>query len=169
MSVAQRDALFDTSTSATGSFRRLYSAAEAGSGSPSGTWGFDQTVSVDYKKRKIQLSGTVDANGITYFNGDTGQFVYSTELTYGDIQSGTNSVFEATSSTRSDTNFSMKNSNAESVHFEVTDEIGFMIDSGTGKAAVINSTISPMLSNPLGYNDNSRQMVRPAWRVLKPQ
>jgi hypothetical protein len=115
------------------------------------------------------LTGTVDANGITYFNDDTGQFVYSTELTYGDIQSGTNSVFEATSSTRSDTNFSMKNSNAESVHFEVTDEIGFMIDSGTGKAAVINSTISPMLSNPLGYNDNSRQMVRPAWRVLEPQ
>ena len=107
MSVAQRDALFDTTTNATGSFRLIYSAAESGSGSPSGTWAFDQSVSVDYRNRKIQLTGTVDANGITYFNGDTGQFVYSTELTYGDIQSGTNSVFEATSSTRSDTNFSM--------------------------------------------------------------
>ena len=169
MSVAQRDALFDTSTNATGSFRLIYSASESGSGSPSGTWGFDQTVSVNYKNRKIQLDGTVNGTNITYFDGDTGQFTYSTELTYSDIQSGTNSVFEATSSTRSDAGFSMKNSNTDSVHFEVTDEIGFMIDSGTGKAAVINSTINPILANPTGYNDATRQMIQPAWRVLEPQ
>ncbi|MEC8643214.1 MAG: hypothetical protein VXZ67_09905, partial [Pseudomonadota bacterium] len=159
----------DTSTNATGSFRLIYSASESGSGSPSGTWGFDQTVSVNYKNRKIQLDGTVNGTNITYFDGDTGQFTYSTELTYSDIQSGTNSVFEATSSTRSDAGFSMKNSNTDSVHFEVTDEIGFMIDSGTGKAAVINSTINPILANPTGYNDATRQMIQPAWRVLEPQ
>ena len=119
--------------------------------------------------RKIQLDGTVNGTNITYFDGDTGQFTYSTELTYSDIQSGTNSVFEATSSTRSDAGFSMKNSNTDSVHFEVTDEIGFMIDSGTGKAAVINSTINPILANPTGYNDATRQMIQPAWRVLEPQ
>ncbi len=169
MSVAQRDALFDISTSATGSFRLIYSTAETGSGSPSGTWGFDQTLSVDYKNRKIQLSGTVDATGITYFDGDTGQFGYTGELTYSDIQSGTTSVFEATSSTRSDGNFSIKNSNGDDVHFEVTDEIGFMIDSGTGKAAVINSSVNPIAANPAGYNDTSRDMVQPEWRVLEPQ
>ena len=169
MSVAQRDALFDTSTSATGSFRLIYSTAETGSGSPSGTWGFDQTLSVDYKNRKIQLSGIVDATGTSYFDGDTGQFNYSGELTYSDIQSGTTSVFEATNSTRSDGSFSMKNGDGDDVHFDVTDEIGFVIDSGTGKAAVINSAVNPMLANPSGYNDNTRDMVQPAWRVLEPQ
>ena len=169
MSVAQRDALFDTSTSATGSFRLIYSTAETGSGSPSGTWGFDQTLSVDYKNRKIQLSGIVDATGTSYFDGDTGQFNYAGELTYSDIQSGTTSVFEATNSTRSDGSFSMKNGDGADVHFDVTDEIGFVIDSGTGKAAVINSAVNPMLANPSGYNDNTRDMVQPTWRVLEPQ
>ena len=55
------------------------------------------------------------------------------------------------------------------VHFDVTDEIGFVIDSGTRKAAVINSSVNPMLVNPSGYNDNTRDMVQPAWRVLEPQ
>ena len=169
MSVAQRDALFDTSTSATGSFRLIYSTAETGSGSPSGTWGFEQTLSVDYKNRKIHLSGIVDATGTSYFDGDTGQFNYAGELTYPDIQSGTTSVFEATNSTRSDGSFSMKNGDGADVHFDVTDEIGFVIDSGTGKAAVINSAVNPMLANPSGYNDNTRDMVQPTWRVLEPQ
>jgi hypothetical protein len=44
-----------------------------------------------------------------------------------------------------------------------------VIDSGTGKAAVINSSVNPMLANPSGYNDNTRDMVQPAWRVLEPQ
>jgi len=169
MSVAQRDALFDTSTNATGNFRLVYSTSETGSGSPSGTWGFDHTLSVDYKNRKIQLSGTVDASGISYFDGDTGQFTYSTELSYADIQSGTNSVFETTNATNGNGTYSLKNMNGDSVHLSLTDEIGFMIDSGTGKAAVMNTTITPVGTNPAGYNDTSRQMMRPAWRVLEPQ
>ena len=169
ISVAQRDALFNTSTSATGSFCLIYSTAETGSGSPSGTRGFDQTLSVDYKNRKIQLSGIVDATGTSYFDGDTRQFNYSSELIYPDIQSGTTSVSEATNSPRSDGSFSMNNGDGDDVQFDVTDEIGFVIDSGTGKAAVINSAVNLMLENPSGYNDNTRDMVQPAWRVLEPQ
>ena len=169
MTVAQRDALFDTTTSATGSFRLIYSTSETGSGSPSGSWDFDQTLSVDYKNRKIQLTGTVDGRNISYFDGDTGQFTYASELTYDNIQTGTVSVFEGTSSTRSDSNFTMKNGDGDSVHFDLTDQIGFMIDSGTGKAAVMNSAINPASVNPTDYNDSSRAMVQPAWRVLEPQ
>ena len=63
----------------------------------------------------------------------------------------------------------MKNGDGDDVHFDVTDEIGFLIASGTGKAAVINGAVNPMLANPSGYNDNTRDMVQPAWRVLEPQ
>ena len=169
MSEAQRDALFDTTTNATGSFRLVYSAAETGSGSPSGTWDFDQSLSVDYRNRKIQLTGTVDGRSISYFDGDSGEFSYASELTFDDIQTGTVSVFEGVSSTRSDANFTMKNDDGDAVHFDLTDQIGFLIDSGTGRAAVMNSGINPAASNPTDYNDTTRAMVQPAWRVLEPQ
>ena len=169
LSSSQRDTLFDTTTSATGSFRLIYSTAETGSGSPSGTWNFDQTVSVDYKNRKINLSGSVDASNITYFNGNSDQFTYSTEMTYSDIQAGTTAVFESTTSTAGSGTYSMKNNNGDRVDINLTDEIGFMIDASNNKAAVINTAVNPLGSNPTNYNDSSRNMVAPQWQVLEPQ
>ena len=169
LSAAQRDALFDTSTSAMGSFRLIYSTAETGSGSPSGTWGFDQTVAVDYKNRKINLSGTVDASNISYFNSNSDQFSYSTEMTYSDIQAGTTAVFETTTSTAGNGTYSLKNGNGDRVDVNLTDEIGFMIDASNNRAAVINTAVNPLGANPTNYNDSSRDMVAPQWQVLEPQ
>ena len=169
LSASQRDALFDTSTSAMGSFRLVYSTAETGSGSPSGTWAFDQTVAVDYKNRKINLSGTVDASNISYFNSNSDQFSYSTEMTYSDIQSGTTAVFETTTSTAGNGTYAMKNGNGDRVDINLTDQIGFMIDASNNKAAVINTAVNPLGANPTNYNDTSRDMVAPQWLVLEPQ
>ena len=44
---AERDALFDMGVTANGTFRVIYSSAEAGTGSPAGSWDIDQTVNVD--------------------------------------------------------------------------------------------------------------------------
>ena len=169
LSASQRDALFDTSTNAQGSFRLIYSTAETGSGSPSGTWDFDQTVSVDYRNRKINLSGTVDASNITYINGDSGQFTYASEMTYADIQAGTTAVFQASTSTAGNGTYSMKNGNGDRVDVNLTDQIGFMIDASNNKAAVINTAVNPLGSNPTNFNDTSRDMVAPQWQVLEPQ
>ena len=169
LSASQRDALFDTSTNAQGSFRLIYSTAETGSGSPSGTWDFDQTVSVDYRNRKINLSGIVDASNITYINGDSGQFTYASEMTYADIQAGTTAVFQASTSTAGNGTYSMKNGNGDRVDVNLTDQIGFMIDASNNKAAVINTAVNPLGSNPTNFNDTSRDMVAPQWQVLEPQ
>ena len=43
----------------------------------------------------------------------------------------------------------------------LTDQIGFMIDASNNKAAVINTAVNPLGSNPTNYNDTSRDMVAP--------
>ena len=118
--------------------------------------------------RKINLSGTVDASNITYINGDSGQFTYASEMTYADIQAGTTAVFQASTSTAANGTYSMKNGNGDRVDVNLTDQIGFMIDTSNNKAAVINAAVNPLGSNPTNFNDTSRDMVAPQWQVLEP-
>ena len=44
-----------------------------------------------------------------------------------------------------------------------------MIDASNNKAAVINTAVNPLGSNPTNFNDTSRDMVAPQWQVLEPQ
>ncbi|MCE2517999.1 MAG: VCBS domain-containing protein, partial [Alphaproteobacteria bacterium] len=88
MTQAQRDALFDTNGNASGSFRVVYTADEAGASSP-GTWSVDQRVAVDYSKQELTVNSAVSFSNIEYFDGDSGSFNDSTSI---DISGGQNIV-----------------------------------------------------------------------------
>ena len=109
---AERDALFDPGVTANGTFRVIYSGAEAGTGSPAGSWDIDQTVNVDYKSRAITVNGTVSANSIGYFDGGSDSFTYQNSMAYTDTELGTYSVFGKTSSTNANATYELKNTTA---------------------------------------------------------
>ena len=171
LTAAERDTLFDTSSTANGVFRVIYSSAETGSGSPAGSWNFDQTVNVDYKSRAIQVNGTVTASNIGYFDGASDTFTYTNDIAYSDTVLGTDSVFGKAVSTTGNGSYSLQNSGSTTVHIQLNDQVGFMKDTvnvGT-KAALINTSITPLSSNPGGYKDTTNQMIEQRWRLLEPQ
>ena len=171
MSGAERDALFNTSNTADGVFRVIYSSAETGSGNPAGSWDFDQTVNVDYKSRTIQVNGSVTANNIGYFDRSSDSFTYTNNMTYSDIDPSTDAVFVKAVNTTGNGSYSLQNTNSAAVHIELKDHVGFMKDTvnvGT-KAALISTTITPLTTNPSGYDDRTNQMIQQQWRLLEPQ
>ena len=90
-------------------------------------------------------------------------------MTYSDIQAGTTAVFETSTSTAGNGTYSMENSNGDRVDVNLTDQIGFMIYASNNKAAVINTAVNPLGSNPTNYNDTWRDMFAPQRQVLEPQ
>ena len=169
MSAAERNALFDTSVSANGSFRVIYSSAETGSGSPTGTWGIDQTVNVDYKMRTIDVSGSVSASNIGYIDGASDDFTYTNSMSFSDTALGADSVFAKPARTTGNSGYDLQNSGNTVIHIQLDDQIGFMVDTNGQKAAVINTNIRPLSTNPAGYNDDTNNLVQQKWRLLEPQ
>jgi len=169
LTVAQRDALFDTSIPASGDFRVIFTTPETGSGSPTGSWTFDQQVNVDYQSRTLTVVGTVSANNITYFDGGSDDFTYSTEIDYNDLVLGVNSAFGKSSTTSGNATFDLKEGNGVSVNIEIADQIGIVVDTNGAKAAVINTDVTPLASNPAGHNDTSNKLIEQQWRILEPQ
>ena len=171
LSASERDTLFNTGNTADGVFRVIYSSAETGAGSPSGSWNFDQTVNVDYKSRTVQVNGTVTASNIDYFDRASDTFTYTNDMTYSDIDPSSNAVFTKSVTTTGNGTYSLQNSNSVTVHIQLNDQVGFMKDTvnvGT-KAALINTTIAPLTSNPSGYDDRTNQLIQQQWRLLEPQ
>ena len=171
LSASERDTLFNTGNTADGVFRVIYSSAETGAGSPSGSWNFDQTVNVDYKSRTVQVNGTVTASNIDYFDRASDTFTYTNDMTYSDIDPGSNAVFTKSVTTTGNGTYSLQNSNSVTVHIQLNDQVGFMKDTvnvGT-KAALINTTVAPLTSNPSGYDDRTNQLIQQRWRLLEPQ
>ena len=171
MTSSERDTLFNTSNTADGVFRVIYSSAETGSGSPAGSWDFDQTVNVDYKSRTIQVNGTVSANNIGYFDGGSDSFTYTNDMTYSDIDPSNDAVFSKAVTTNSNGSYSLQNSNNVTVHIQLNDQVGFMKDTvnvGT-KAALINTSVTPVTTNASGYDDRTNQLIQQRWRLLEPQ
>ena len=169
MTASQRDALFDTGTAATGTFRQIYTSAETGSGSPSGSWTFNQLVSANYQTRVITLTSNVSANNLTYFDGASDDFSYVSTINYSDLQAGTTAIFEKQINSGSATGYNLVNGNSANVDVTFTDQIGFL-QSGAGvKAAIINTGVNPHGDNPVGYKDDTREMVQREWRALEPQ
>lgn len=166
---AERDALFDPGVTANGTFRVIYSGAEAGTGSPAGSWDIDQTVNVDYKSRAITVNGTVSANSIGYFDGGSDSFTYQNSMAYTDTELGTYSVFGKTSSTNANATYELKNTNGDTVHVDIHDQVGFMKDANSVNAALINTNITPSAGNPFGYKDDTNQLIQQRWRLLEPQ
>ena len=169
LTTAERDTLFDTSVSASGDFRVIFTTAETGSGSPTGSWTFDQQVNVDYQGRKLNVSGSVSANNITYFDGASDDFTYSTDINYTDTVLGTASVFGNSSTTSGNLTYELKEGGGQDVHIEITDQVGIVIDSNGVKAAVINTDVAPLASNPTGHNATSNKLIEKQWRLLEPQ
>ena len=169
LTAAERDALFDTGVSASGDFRVVFTTPETGSGSPSGSWTFDQQVNVDYQGRKLNVSGTVSANNITYFDGGSDDFTYSTDIGYGDLVLSVTSAFGNSSTTSGNVTYNLKEGGGQDVHIEIADQIGLVIDSNGNKAAVINTDVTPLASNPAGHNDTSNKLIQQQWRLLEPQ
>ena len=169
LSAAERNALFDTSVTANGSFRVIYSSAETGSGSPTGTWGIDQTVNVDYKMRTIDVSGSVSASNIGYIDGASDDFTYTNSMSFSDTALGADSVFAKPARTSSNSGYDLQNSGNTVIHIQLDDQIGFMVDTNGQKAAVINTNIRPLSTNPAGYNDDTNNLVQQKWRLLEPQ
>ena len=169
MTIAQRDALFDTGTAATGTFRQIYTSAETGSGSPAGSWTFNQHVSANYQTREITLTSDVSASKLTYFDGASDDFSYVSTMDYSNIQAGTTAVFEKQTNSGFASGYDLVNGGNANVDVNFLDQIGFVIDSNGVKAAVINTAINPDSNNPLGYKDDMRDMIQREWRVLEPQ
>ena len=169
LSEAERNALFDTGVTANGRFRLIYSSAETGSGSPAGSWGIDQTVNVDYKMRTIDVSGNISASNIGYFDGASDDFTYTNSMGFADTALGADSVFEKSARTSSDAGYDLRNSANTVVHIQLDDQIGFMVDANNTWAAVINTNIRPLSTNPAGYKDDTNNMIQQQWRVLEPQ
>ena len=74
-------------------------------------------------------------------------------------------------STPGNGSYSLQNSGSTTVHIQLNDQVGFMKDTvnvGT-KAALINTSITPLSSNPGGYKDTTNQMIEQRWRLLEPQ
>ena len=156
--------------SGSGTFRQIYTAAEANAGGNGGNFTIDQTVNADYANRKINLTSNIGANNIYYFGGTSDSFTYTKEITFSDLQSGTASLFEKTGTTENDTTgYTLINDKMATVDMVIQDQIGFMSETGGGKAAVISTTIVPSSSNPSSYNDSSHNLITPEWRVLEPQ
>ncbi|MGC6454550.1 MAG: VCBS domain-containing protein [Candidatus Puniceispirillaceae bacterium] len=166
---AERDALFDTSVAADGSFRVIYSSAEAGSGSPAGSWDIDQTVNVDYKSRAIIVTGNVTANNIGYFDGGSDSFVYESTMAYTDTELSSYSVFGKSTDTTGNVTYGLQNTNGDTVHVNLHDQVGFMRDGNGVNAALINTDITPLSSNPVGYKDDTNKLIQQQWRLLEPQ
>ena len=166
---AERDALFDPSVAANGTFRVIYSGAETGTGSPAGSWDIDQTVNVDYKSRAITVNGTVSANSIGYFDGGSDSFTYQNSMAYTDTELSTYSVFGKTATTNANTTYQLKNTNGDTVHVDIHDQVGFMRDANSVNAALINTNITPSAGNPFGYKDDTNQLIQQRWRLLEPQ
>ena len=169
LSEAERNALFDTGVTANGRFRLIYSSAETGSGSPAGSWGIDQTVNVDYKMRTIDVSGNISASNIGYFDGASDDFTYTNSMGFADTALGADSVFEKSARTSSNAGYDLRNSANTVVHIQLDDQIGFMVDANNTWAAVINTNIRPLSTNPAGYKDDTNNMIQQQWRVLEPQ
>ena len=166
---AERDALFDPSITADGTFRVIYNGVETGTGSPAGSWDIDQTVNVDYKSRAITVNGTVSANSIGYFDGGSDSFIYENSMAYTDTELGTYSVFGKTANTSGNATYELKNGNGDTVHVDIHDQIGFMRDANSVNAALINTNITPSAGNAAGYKDDSNQLIQQRWRLLEPQ
>ena len=169
MTASQRDALFDTGTAATGTFRQIYTSAETGSGSPSGSWTFNQLVSANYQTRVITLTSNVSANNLTYFDGASDDFSYVSTINYSDLQAGTTAIFQKQINSGSATGYNLVNGNSANVDVTFTDQIGFLISGSGVKAAIINTGVNPHGDNPAGYKDDTREMVQREWRALEPQ
>ena len=128
-------------------------------------------MNVDYKSRTIQVNGTVTASNIGYFDGASDTFTYTNDIAYSDTVLGTDSVFGKAVSTTGNGSYSLQNSGSTTVHIQLNDQVGFMKDTvnvGT-KAALINTSITPLSSNPGGYKDTTNQMIDQRWRLLEPQ
>ena len=169
LTAAERDALFNTGVSASGDFRVIFTTAETGSGSPTGSWTFDQQVNVDYQGQKLNVSGTVSANNISYFDGASDDFTYSTDIAYTDLVLGTTSVFGNSSTTSGNLTYELKEGGGQDVHIEITDQVGIVIDSNGVKAAVINTDVAPLAGNPPGHDDTGNKLIQKQWRLLEPQ
>ena len=84
---------------------------------------------------------------------------------------GTDAVFVKAVNTTSNGSYSLQNTNSAAVHIELKDHVGFMkdiVNVGT-KAALISTTITPLTTNPSGYDDRTNQMIQQRWRLLEPQ
>jgi len=169
LSVAERDALFDTGVPASGDFRVIFTTAETGSGSPTGSWTFDQQVNVDYQARTMSVIGNVSASNIGYFDGASDTFTYNTDITYSDLVLGVDSAFGKSSTTSGNVTYDLKNGGGQDVHIQIADQIGFMVDGNGQKAAVINTDVVPLGSNPSGYDDTGNKLIQQQWRLLEPQ
>ena len=164
----ERDTLFDPAVTADGTFRVIYSGSETGTNT-SGSWDIDQTVSVDYKSRAISVNGSVSANSIGYFDGDSDSFTYENTMTFSNTEFGEPSVFGQTANTSGNGTYALRNKDGNAVYIDIHDQIGFMKDASNVQAAIINTNIAPAAANPAGYNDTSNDMIQQQWRLLEPQ
>ena len=170
LTTSERDALFDTGTAATGTFRQIYTSAETGSDSPVGTWTLDQHLSVNYQTRELTLTSSISASNITYFDGASDDFSYVSTMDYSDIQAGTTAVFEKQTNSSQASGYNIMNGSSASVNVNFLDQVGFVLDSDNQvRALVINTAITPDSNNPLGYKDDTREMIQREWRVGEPQ
>ena len=164
------DELFNSSRSNTGQFRVVYTANEANGGD--GVWSIDQTVVADYLKREITVNGTVDVENLTYFDGASDSFSYSTFIDFSTGQDTyqTGLYWENAYSNSDDfTGYEMVNEDGQTVNLYITDYVGYLNDMNGNNASVIYSSIQTLSSNPAGYNENFRHLVEREWRVLEPQ
>ena len=115
------------------------------------------------------MSGTVSANNITYFDGGSDDFTYSTDIGYGDLVLSVTSAFGNSSTTSGNVTYNLKEGGGQGVHIEIADQIGLVVDSNGNKAAVINTDVTPLASNPAGHNDTSNKLIQQQWRLLEPQ
>jgi hypothetical protein len=111
----------------------------------------------------------VSANNLTYIVGASYDFSYVSTINYSDLQAGTTAIFEKQINSGSATGYNLVNGNSANVDVTFTDQIGFL-QSGAGvKAAIINTGVNPHGDNPVGYKDDTREMVQREWRALEPQ
>ena len=113
----------------------------------------------------------MSASNIGYFDRASDTFTYTNDMTYSDIDPSNNAVFSKSVTTNSNGSYSLQNSNNDTVHIQLNDQVGFMADTvnvGT-KAALINTSVTPVTTNPSGYNDRTNQLIQQRWRLLEPQ
>ena len=108
------------------------------------------------------------ASNIGYFDGASDILIYTNDIAYSDAVLGTNSVFSKAVITTNNWSYSLQNSGSTTVHIQLNDHVVFMKDTvnvGT-KAALINTSITPLSSNSDGYKDTTNQMIEQRWRLL---
>lgn len=74
-----------------------------------------------------------------------------------------------TATTNANTTYQLKNTNGDTVHVDIHDQVGFMRDANSVNAALINTNITSSAGNPFGYKDDTNQLIQQRWRLLEPQ